>query len=555
MQHWTVSVSRAQQGDAESFDALVHRFQDMAVGYAYSVLGDFQLAEDAAQDAFVQAYLDLGMLREPQAFPSWLRRLVLKHCDRISRRRRVPSVALEAGAELPDSAQGPLEAVQRHETQAAVLAAISGLPEGERAATTLFYINGYSVDEVGSFLEVPVGTVKRRLHSARTKLRERMMAMVEDTLRQHAPTEEFGERVRKVVEGIREVPWESIWLTYEGSAYACLKCLEPELALDYLMGACGGAFRFFWHPDAGPWMCDYLLIGEEAARRTFAPLGYAYTYIADYEHADSSNEERYRRLIVQSIDAGRPVIGLGIVGPPGTKNPEPCVVTGYDRGGAVLYGRSYFQAFGGDYETTETGYFRVENWYPGCYGLIVPGAKGRPPARRQVLRDALAWAVEMAHKPAIRAVAELGERGGPELHCGLAAYGPLADEFLNEARFADDPKDDIWARWAKVELMMFNGIWFLVTTREHAAGFLAGFAQEDLPGAEHLARAAASYGQEVAILRTAAEHIPLEASEEHCVTIARPEVRQALRPIVQEAKIHEEEAVAHLERASRALAL
>ncbi len=147
------------------------------------------------------------------------------------------------------------------------------------------------------------------------------------------------------------------------------------------------------------------------------------------------------------------------------------------------------------------------------------------------------------------AVAELGERGGPELHCGLAAYDPLADEFLNDARFVDNPEDDIWARWAKVELMMFNGIWLLVTTRGYAAEFLASVAQKDVPGAEHLARAAASYAEEAAVLRRATEHIPLEAAEEHCVTITRPEVRQALSGLVQEAKGHEEQAVGQVEKA------
>jgi RNA polymerase sigma factor (sigma-70 family) len=548
---WHEHVLAAQQGELPAFDALVRQFEDMAVGYAYTLLGDFASAEDAAQDAFVQAYLDLKTLREPYAFPAWLRRLVFKHCDRITRRKRLPTVPLE-GLEAPAPEPGPEEAVQQREAQRAVLGAVQALPENERVATTLFYINGYSLADVGQFLEVPTSTVKNRLHSARSRLRERMMEMVAETLKQHAPDEEFGKRIRKVVEGIREVAWESIWLTYEGSAYACLKALVPEVTLPEMMGLCGGAFRFFWHPEAGPWMCNYLLIGEEAARRTFAPFGYAYTYLADYDHAETANEERYRQLIVESIDAGRPVVGLGVVGPPREKNPEPCIVTGYDRGGAVFYGRSYFQAFGGDYETTESGYFRVEDWYPRCYGVIVPGAKRRRPARRKVLRDALAWAVELAHTPSVRpveAVRGVDKPGGPELLCGLAAYDPLADEFLNEARFIDNPEDDIWARWAKVELMMFNGIWLLHATRSRAAEFLASAAREDLPGAEHLAHAAASYAEEVAGLYRATEHIPLEASEQHCVTIARPEVRLALRRIVVEAKAHEVAAVGHLERA------
>jgi DNA-directed RNA polymerase specialized sigma24 family protein len=70
-------VIRAQSGDRMAFGSLVRQFQDMAVGYAYSILGDFALAEDTAQEAFVQAYLDLHTLREPHAFPSWFRRMGL----------------------------------------------------------------------------------------------------------------------------------------------------------------------------------------------------------------------------------------------------------------------------------------------------------------------------------------------------------------------------------------------------------------------------------------------------------------------------------------------
>ena len=71
-----------------AFAALVRRFQDMAVGYACSVLKDFQLAEDAAQEAFFEAYRTLGQLREPAAFAGWFRRIVFKQCDRITRDKR-----------------------------------------------------------------------------------------------------------------------------------------------------------------------------------------------------------------------------------------------------------------------------------------------------------------------------------------------------------------------------------------------------------------------------------------------------------------------------------
>ena len=66
----------------------MRRFQGTAIGYAFAVMGDFHLAEDAAQDAFVEVYVVIGDLRDPAAFASWLRRIVFKHCDRQRRRKR-----------------------------------------------------------------------------------------------------------------------------------------------------------------------------------------------------------------------------------------------------------------------------------------------------------------------------------------------------------------------------------------------------------------------------------------------------------------------------------
>ncbi len=69
-----------------AFGRLVLRFQDMAYGCAYALLGNFHLAEDAAQEAFLTAYRRLGQLRQPGAFPGWFRRIVLSQCSRLTRR-------------------------------------------------------------------------------------------------------------------------------------------------------------------------------------------------------------------------------------------------------------------------------------------------------------------------------------------------------------------------------------------------------------------------------------------------------------------------------------
>ena len=91
MSELTPMVERAQAGDIAAFESLVKRCQNMAYGYAYAQLGDFHLAEDAAQEAFVDAYRLLGDLRAPAAFPGWLRRIIHKRCDRLTRGRRAVS--------------------------------------------------------------------------------------------------------------------------------------------------------------------------------------------------------------------------------------------------------------------------------------------------------------------------------------------------------------------------------------------------------------------------------------------------------------------------------
>lgn len=197
-------VSRAQNGDLDAYAQLVRRFQDMAYGYGYAVLGDFHLAEDAAQEAFIQAYRDLGSLTNPAAFGGWFRRIVFKHCNRITRRKQVRTTPLNAAVSTSANGLTPPEEMDKRQMQETVLAAIRALPEKQRTTTTLFYINGYSQNDIAEFLEVPVTTVKKRLHDARTRLKERMIDMVEDEFKKHALPKEFTQRVVTLAEIVKE---------------------------------------------------------------------------------------------------------------------------------------------------------------------------------------------------------------------------------------------------------------------------------------------------------------------------------------------------------------
>ena len=133
-------VERAASGDSGAFDYIVRAYQSRAVLQAFAVLHSRAMAEDAAQEAFLQAWRDLPTLREPATFAAWLRRIVFKFADR-QRRREKPTVPLEAIAETAGD-ENPAEVVARSETQAQVRDIVATLAPGERDAVVLFYGDG-----------------------------------------------------------------------------------------------------------------------------------------------------------------------------------------------------------------------------------------------------------------------------------------------------------------------------------------------------------------------------------------------------------------------------
>jgi RNA polymerase sigma factor (sigma-70 family) len=198
-------VTRARAGDPAAYDQVVRRFQDLAVGYSYTLLGDFHLAQDAAQEAFLDAYVNLPKLREPRAFAAWFRRVVLKQCDRLVRGKHLATVSLEEAAEVACRGPDPAQVVETVEMQEIVRFAIRALPEAERAVTVLFYMSEYSHQEISEFLGIPVTTVKSRLHSARNRLRDRMVELLDNSLREQRPSrdESFAARVAEILRAAR----------------------------------------------------------------------------------------------------------------------------------------------------------------------------------------------------------------------------------------------------------------------------------------------------------------------------------------------------------------
>ena len=235
-------IQRAQRGELEAYDRAVRQFQDMAVGYSYSLLHDFHWAQDAAQEAFFQAFLDLPTLKEPLGFPGWFRKIVFKQCDRLTRHKQVLTVSLETAQEIVCTAAGPAQAAEEAETSAYVHAEVARLPEKEREVITLFYLGGHSQEEIGEFLELPVNTVKKRLQTARQRLKGRMIAMVQDDLQQQAPSRNarFADEIAAALRhfhapnpdhDIGLMPWVRLYRTFEEAATAGRSVSDVERAV------------------------------------------------------------------------------------------------------------------------------------------------------------------------------------------------------------------------------------------------------------------------------------------------------------------------------------
>ncbi|MBZ5535729.1 MAG: sigma-70 family RNA polymerase sigma factor [Acidobacteriia bacterium] len=173
-------VRAAQAGDDLAFAELVRSYQNMAVAYANSILGDYHLAEDASQEAFVDAYRELSSLREPAAFAAWFRTILFKHCDRLTRRKRHPITGLNAAFEVASPHPSPHETLESQDAQTLVRDAVSTLSDSERAVVLLYYMSEHSHATIAEFLGVTSNTVKTRLYSARQRLRKHMRYLEED---------------------------------------------------------------------------------------------------------------------------------------------------------------------------------------------------------------------------------------------------------------------------------------------------------------------------------------------------------------------------------------
>jgi RNA polymerase sigma-70 factor (ECF subfamily) len=164
-------VTAAQQGDRSAMDELYARFHKHVLAVAFKRLGNWDEAQELCQDVFVQAFRKLDQLQVVDAFPGWLRQIVVRMAiNRTARRGRLSCIDHEILEATVACHVEPSHEAIRVEEQHHVRMGLDRLGELDRETLVAFYLDGQSLIEMSRRFEAPVGTIKRRLHTARKRL-------------------------------------------------------------------------------------------------------------------------------------------------------------------------------------------------------------------------------------------------------------------------------------------------------------------------------------------------------------------------------------------------
>lgn len=321
----------------------------------------------------------------------------------------------------------------------------------------------------------------------------------------------------------------------------------------YAILTSGLAFQQVWHRHEWRYAGEIMRMAPDPTavyRRALDASGYPYEIIGNAAALQAMgirsdtldaclDEDAMRQRIAASIrDHGRPVLALGVVGPP-----ECGLVTGYDEGGDVLIGWSFFQNVPGfgpghpDVSFEPSGYYRKRHWYADTPAVIILGERGERPPTRDALRAAIEWNIELARTPIIG-----------DYYSGLAALGAWADAVRDDANWGVDWPTD------RERYQMHHGMVCVVAEARWYTGVVlaqAGTLEEHM--AEHLHRAAgccaAIHRLMWAIWNVAGGIGEDDAKARQGTT---PEARAQIATLIDRTRALDAEAIEHLERAASA---
>jgi hypothetical protein len=328
---------------------------------------------------------------------------------------------------------------------------------------------------------------------------------------------------------------------------ACMRAImeflgHPEYDYIHFVGVTGAGFylnwKEGWHEDNS---AIYFMVPFDEHVKLFEyafdSTGYAMDFVP-LKGNGAADEAEARQRIMASIDAGKPIMSHGVVGPP-----ETCVIAGYDEGGEVLIGWSFFQAHDDCIEGVEfepNGMFRKRDWYPNAWDLLAAGERGEPVDPKTVRLRSLEWAVKV-----VRTV----ETWDGRTHNGLAAYDAWAEHLLRDDDITPDGAIPEGAAGRPYDVHD-DAVGTVAEGRHYVSEYLIRVAQAEPKMRAHLLKAAGCYSEEHDLMWRIWGCVGGNGrSPSHVQRFADPATRRRIIELIRKARHEDEEAIEHIEAA------
>src|SRR5438552_8716250 len=184
-------VEQFARGDSHAFDAIVQRYEQRVYAIALRMTGNIEDARDAMQDVFISALRALRSFRGDAQLSTWIHRVAVNaSLDVLRKRKRHVAQPLEEAGERPSEDIGPEDAAARAARAVEVQRALQAVSEEHRAVLVLHDLQDLDYAETAAALDIPVGTVKSRLHRARIEMAALLGHLRETESTEETPTEE-----------------------------------------------------------------------------------------------------------------------------------------------------------------------------------------------------------------------------------------------------------------------------------------------------------------------------------------------------------------------------
>ncbi|HVS37209.1 MAG TPA: sigma-70 family RNA polymerase sigma factor [Gemmataceae bacterium] len=172
-------ITECLKGDTSAFGELVRRYQERLFNTVYRMVGNAEDAYDVVQDAFLSAYQSLDSFKGDSLFFTWLYRIAVNTAISLKRKQRAV-VSIDAGRDGeqgiepldPSELSQPGHALEQAEQERRIQHALSRLSPEHRAVLIMKDMEGQKYELMAEILQVPIGTIRSRLHRARLELRE-----------------------------------------------------------------------------------------------------------------------------------------------------------------------------------------------------------------------------------------------------------------------------------------------------------------------------------------------------------------------------------------------